>query len=222
MRALFRYADNRRPDSLANRFRRRRTRVFEELCDSLPRPVRILDVGGVEHFWRVTGLADRSDVEIVLLNREPQRPTAANISALVGDAREMAELDENEFPVVFSNSVIEHVGGWDDQMSMAREIRRVGTRYFVQTPNRNFPVEPHFLFPGFQFLPISARVALVRRLALGYHPVLPDPEEAHRAVTEIRLLSGDELERLFPDSDLYRERLLGMTKSFVAYGGWKR
>jgi hypothetical protein len=222
MRALFHYADNRLPDSLANKFRRRRTRVFEALCDSLPRPLRILDVGGVEHFWRFTGLADSSDVEIVLLNREPLRPTAANISAVVGDAREMADLDEDEFPVVFSNSVIEHVGAWSDQMSMAREIRRVGARYFVQTPNRNFPVEPHFLFPGFQFLPISARVALVRRLALGYHPVLRDPEEAHQAVTEIRLLSGNDLGKLFPGADLYRERILGMTKSFVVCGGWKR
>jgi hypothetical protein len=33
----------------------------------------------------------------------------------------------------------------------------VGRRHFIQTPNSWFPIEPHFLFPFFQFLPLSAR-----------------------------------------------------------------
>lgn len=222
MKPLFRHADNRQPESLANRFRQRRTRFFEALCAPVPRPLRILDVGGVEHFWRFMGLADRTDVDIVLLNRAPQRPTAENISAVVGDARRMSELGDKEFPIVFSNSVIEHVGTWTDQQQMAREVRRVGRRYFVQTPNRYFPVEPHFLVPGFQFLPIPVRVALVRRFPLGYHSALPDREQAREAVEEIRLLSRADLEALFPGANLYRERVLGLTKSFVAYGGWDR
>ena len=73
---------------------------------------------------------------------------------------------------------------------MAREVERVGRRYFVQTPNRYFPIEPHFLFPGFQFLPLAVQVGLVRRFALGYHEALPDRDEALEAVREIRLLDA--------------------------------
>ena len=219
---LFRPADNRRPDSLANRFRRRRFGFFSALLAPLPRPVRVLDVGGTEGFWRQMGAAGDAALEITLLNVAPQGAEASNIESLTGDGRDLTRFDDGAFDVVFSNSVIEHLAEHGDQARMAAEVRRVGTRYFVQTPNRYFPIEPHFLVPGFQFLPVAVRIALVRRFALGYHDVLPDPNEARRAVTEIRLLGATELRRLFPDAQLYRERALGLTKSFVAYGGWSR
>ncbi len=93
-------------------------------------------------------------------------------------------------------------------------------RYFVQTPNRHFPIEPHFFFPGFQFLPRRIQIGLVRRFALGYHEALPDTAEATAAVEEIRLLSAREVRRLFPEGRIHRERVIGMTKSFVVHGGW--
>jgi hypothetical protein len=34
---------------------------------------------------------------------------------------------------------------------------------------------------------------------------------------EIRLLSEGEFQQLFPDSHIYHERFMGMTKSFTAY-----
>lgn len=222
MKRLFRPADNRYPDSLANRFRRRRFRLFRALLRPLPDPVRILDVGGTEGFWEQMGAAEDPSLEIVLLNIAEEAPDAGNVEAIDGDARDLSRFDDDGFDVVFSNSVIEHLGTRADQERMAREVRRVGRRYFVQTPNRYFPVEPHFLFPGFQFLPVATRIALVRRFALGYHDALPDPEDARRAVEEIRLLGSRELRRLFPDAELYRERVLGLTKSLIAYGGWSR
>jgi hypothetical protein len=222
VKRLFRPADNRRPDSLANRFRRRRFRFLSALLAPLPRPVRMLDVGGTERFWRQMGAAGDAALEITVLNVARQEAEADNIRSLTGDARDLSRFDDGAFDVVFSNSVIEHLGGRADQERMATEVRRVGVRYFVQTPNRYFPIEPHFLVPGFQFLPLSARIALVRHFALGYHDALPDPDEARRAVTEIRLLGATDLRRLFPDGELYRERVLGLTKSFVAYGGWSR
>jgi SAM-dependent methyltransferase len=222
VKQLFRVADNRRPGSLANRFRRRRMGLLISLLEPLPRPVRVLDLGGTEGFWRQMGLAGNGELEILVLNLHREPATAGNIEAAVGDARSMPQFDDGSFDVVFSNSVIEHLRTWPDQERMASEVRRVGVRYFVQTPNRYFPLEPHFLVPGFQFLPLNARIALVRRFALGYHEALPDREDARHAVEEIRLLDARELRRLFPDAGLYRERVLGLTKSFVAYGGWSR
>ncbi|MGH2950661.1 MAG: methyltransferase domain-containing protein, partial [Solirubrobacterales bacterium] len=170
--------------------------------------------------WRQMGVAGGNDLEIEHLNVDAPAPGAANITSVVGDARALEGFADGEFEVVFSNSVIEHVGGWDDQRRMAHAVQRVGRRFFVQTPNRYFPLEPHFLFPGFQFLPLRARIELVRRFALGYHDRIPDPAEARAAVSEIRLLSEAELRRLFPTARIHRERVLGLKKSLVAYGGW--
>ena len=220
VKRLFRLADNRRANSLANRFRRRRFRFFESLLEPLPTPVRILDVGGTEAFWRHMGALNDARFEVTLLNLTRDHAGVRGMDAVTGDARDLSRFGDDEFDVVFSNSVIEHLAEQAEQRRMAAEVRRVGTRYFVQTPNRYFPIEPHFLFPGFQFLPVSARVALVRRFALGYHDAMPDPDAARRAVSEIRLLDARELRELFPGARIYRERVVAMTKSLIAYGGW--
>jgi hypothetical protein len=105
---------------------------------------------------------------------------------------------------------------------MAAEVRRVATRYFVQTPNYYFPLEPHFFFPGFQYLPPRTRVWLVRHFALGWFPKMPDPEQARREVEQIRLLKKREVQALFPGATLHAERVAGLTVSWVAYGGWRK
>src|SRR5690625_7584560 len=60
---------------------------------------------------------------------------------------------KNECDVVYSNSLIEHVGNRKNQLLFADEVQRVGKSYWVQTPNKYCTVEPHFLFPFFQFMP---------------------------------------------------------------------
>ena len=103
---------------------------------------------------------------------------------------------------------------------MAEEIRRVAKRYYVQTPNFWFLVDPHFLCPAFHFLPLSMRVALLRRMDIGWLSRTQDPIEARAQIESIRLLSAPDLRRLFPEARLWRERFLGMTKSLVAFYGW--
>lgn len=219
-RYLRRLADNRNAGSIANRLRHRRFQLFESLLQGVQPPYRILDVGGTPSFWEMRGYAGRPDVSIVVLNLKPLESQVPNISTVVGDATDMAQIADGEFAMVFSNSVIEHVGTFPRQMQMGSEIRRVGKRYFVQTPNRSFPLEPHFLVPWFQFLPESVRVAMLRRFTLGWHARTPDAEAARAAVRAIRLMSGRELQQVFPGGRLYRERVLGMTKSFIVHGGW--
>ncbi len=104
---------------------------------------------------------------------------------------------------------------------MANEVRRVGSRYFIQTPNRYFPVEPHFLVPGFQFLPLEAKVWLSTHFQLGWRPKYADRVEAGKEVARISLLTQRQLAQLFPEASLYTERFAGMPKSFVAYYGWR-
>ena len=76
---------------------------------------------------------------------------------------------------------------------MAREVQRVGQRYLVQTPNYFFPIEPHLVFLGFQWLPATARVWLVQHFDLGWCKRRPDRESARQLVNSIRLLRKREL-----------------------------
>lgn len=213
-------ADNTKQTSVATRMRRRRFAFFAQLVTRVPRPMKLLDVGGTSRYWELMGWSNEPGVDITLLNVAPA--AGATIRSVVGDARSMPQFGDGEFDIVFSNSVIEHVGGCDDQAQMAAEIVRVGRRHFVQTPNRHFPIEPHFLFPGFQFLPISARVWLLSHFDLPGYRRIPDRDQARSAVTSIRLLDRKEFCRLFPRSSLYVERFGGLAKSFVAYQGFDR
>lgn len=213
-------SDPRDPRSFSVRSRRRRMAFFNGLLASVPRPLRILDVGGTEVFWETMGLAGASDVEIVLLNVDRQEVRWPNLKSLPGDARDLAAFRMGEFDVVFSNSVIEHVGDFDMQKKMADEVRRVGRRYFIQTPNFYFPLEPHFLFPFFQFLPPAAKVFLIRHFNLGWYNKIPDAKEAAELAVSIRLLTERELHSLFPGGRLFKEKFLGITKSFIIYDGW--
>jgi SAM-dependent methyltransferase len=182
-------------------------------------PVTILDVGGTVGFW-INMLGPSSSWRVIVLNRRHTNETRPGyISIVTGDACALPFRDQS-LAVVFSNSVIEHVGGWPDQVRMADEIARVGRHYFVQTPNRYFPIEPHFLFPGFQFLPEWLRVALHERFALGWYPKAPNRRAAIAQVREIRLLTAVEFNAAFPRAQIHRERLLGLTKSLMASGGW--
>lgn len=50
---------------------------------------------------------------------------------------------DNEFDWVFSNAVIEHVGGLAEQVFFLNEMLRVAKNVFFTTPNKYFPVESH-------------------------------------------------------------------------------
>jgi len=216
-----RIADNRDEQSMAVRFRRKRFAFFLSLLSQLERPVRVLDIGGTEGYWKTMGLDATDQVFITLLNLSQDNVTLPYLTSIVGDARNL-DMKDNSFDIVFSNSVIEHVGGHQDQMQMAKEVHRVGRCYFVQTPNKYFPLEPHFLFPFFQFLPIRLRVFLLRNFNLGWFKRTPNAQEAREAVESIRLLTKREFAALFPDALIYEEKILWMTKSFVAYAGWDK
>ena len=149
-----------------------------------------------------------SEHEIVGLDSRPQPGyPGPEGSFVVGDARDMPFRD-GEFDVVYCNSLIEHLEA-EDRARLAAEIRRVAGRWLVQTPNRWFPVEPHVLLPGYQFLPRPLQRRLARFGASGGYE-------------EIRLLGAGEMRRLFPDAVIVRERVGPLTKSLIALGPRER
>ncbi len=215
LRAL---ADRRRPGSLSAWFRRRRAGHLASLLATVPRPLTILDIGGEQVFWDEFPLTD--GISVVLLNLDAFATTSGRFSSVRGDARDLAQFADQSFEVVVSNSVLEHVGGPVDQRRAAEEIVRVARRYYVQTPNRWFPVDPHFLIPFFHLLPWNARVWWLTRFNAGWLTATHDRAAAAQLVDGVQLLDARSLRRLFPKARLWRERIAGLTKSLVVYDGW--
>ena len=161
------------------------------------------------------GLVGQPDIQVTILNLEQDECHHENVHCVVGDAQDMRQFHDSCFDIVYSNSVIEHLGSMDQMVRMASEVRRVGRRYFVQTPYRYFPIEPHFVFPMFQFLPLSIRILLVQHFSLGWMAKQPDRKRAAEEVGSINLLSRRQLQSLFPEGRIMEERLLGLIKSLI-------
>ena len=187
------------------RWRSRRYEEFLHLCAVLP-DERILDVGAGTGAALERFNATNPIVALDLVTVSSQWLEQPNVTQKQGDGTQLPFADR-EFPLAFSSSVIEHVPR-HLHCAFADEIRRVADRYFVQTPNKYFIVEPHYQFPLFQFLPVRVQQALNRRFTLGW--------QKKGQWEEITLLSARDLRRLFPDAEIHRERVFGLTKSLMA------
>jgi len=139
----------------------------------------------------------------------------ANIEYVQADGTNLP-FGDGEFSIAFSNSVIEHLHTFEKQQAFAAEIRRAAGRIWVQTPARSFPIEPHYLAPIVHYLPKSWQRRLIRNFTLYGWIARPSQETVNELVDECRLLNYDEMKALFPDCEIRRERVLGLTKSYVA------
>ena len=133
---------------------------------------------------------------------------------MTADALKKAEL-ATDFDVVFSNSLIEHLGGHARRSDFARQVRQLAPRHWVQTPYRYFPLEPHWLFPGMQFMPAAARVQIANYWPL-VHTKPASVDEARQEVLWTELVSVTEMRDYFPESTIMHERIVGITKSLIA------
>lgn len=217
---LRKMADVSSQQSLANRMRAKRFALFCQLADRIPRPLKILDVGGTAEYWRQRGWAGIADVQITVVNIGVKPSEEGNIVIREGNALDLADYDDFSFDIGYSNSVIEHLSTIENQKLMSRALRRVAKSYWVQTPNFWFPVEPHFHVPGWQWMPRELRVRLLMRYRCGWRGPVADREDAEALVDEVRLMTAGELLELFPGATLWRERFVGITKSLVVFNGF--
>ena len=218
-------ADYNNPESLGSRFRAKRMAPLIDLINRVfdqNGSVRLLDVGGRKAYWNALppGFLEERKVTITILNipADLQGEDDAIFKHVAGDACDMPEYRDNEFDVVHSNSVIEHVGGWEKIRAFAREVRRVAPNVFIQTPSFWFPVEPHFMKLFHHWMPRSLRISMFMRFRMGQRGRAANLEEAIRKVeAEPYLLDYRMFRLLFPDGRIIRERFLFFTKSMVAY-----
>ena len=185
-------------EPLARRARERRHSLYRTVMAPAPDDAIVAIGCGPEGLARFEPEADITGLDAA------ERPDYPGRRFVRGDARALP-FEDDSFSIAYSNSLIEHLHP-GDRPRFAAEVSRVAERYWVQTPNLFFPIEPHVLLPGFQFLPERARHRLwgLGRPSTEYEP--------------IELLSALELRDLFPDAVILRERFAGLTKSLIAAG----
>ncbi len=197
--------------AIARRFRTRRMRDFIRHYRVTPE-TRILDVGGTLFNWNLVAVQPR----LTILNLGPAPASLPDhVEWITADGRALPFASQS-FDICYSNSVIEHLYTWESQQQFAREIRRVAKTYYVQTPNRRFPIEPHYLTPFIHWLPKRLQRLLLRRFTLWGWLTSPSPEKCRDMVEEIRLLTRGDMQTLFPKARICKESFLGLTKSLIA------
>jgi N-acetylglucosaminyldiphosphoundecaprenol N-acetyl-beta-D-mannosaminyltransferase len=192
---------------LHQRFRKQKIDLF--LALSHERRGQLLDVGGTfgiaGEFLSLYACFDK----VVVANLDSSRMESTSQPSLQMVTADGCNLpfSSGSFDWVFSNAVIEHVGGWTRQRQFANEIRRVAIKgYFVTTPNKLFPLEPHTLLPFYQFLP-----TWIQRKLAPYSPGYLKQYE------EINLLSAKQMQELFPEATVVSVGFPVLRNSLVAF-----
>lgn len=171
----------------------------------------VLDLGGQPDIWDFV----TAPLEITILNlpgvaAEPPAGSVHKFTFIEGDACNVAQFADSAFEVVFSNSVIEHVGEEDKQQEFAKEVRRLGDKYWVQTPSIWFPIEAHTGMPFWFFMPAFVRAKFIK----NWEQKLPAWTEMVKGTT---VLSKRQMRDYFPDAALLTERKFGLPKSYILY-----
>jgi hypothetical protein len=187
-----------------------------------PEGARILDLGGlptmwdlVPHTYQVTLLNLPGFMETQNKSPEVLQRLEGQLKCVEGDATALREVfQDGEFDVVYSNSVIEHVGGEVKQAAFAAEAQRLGKGYWVQTPSPWFPLEAHTGVLFYWQRSQTARDILQAK----WSEELPDWTEMVRGTT---VLGRDRMKVLFPDASFYAERKLLFEKSYAAYRAYQ-
>ncbi|MGB3300040.1 MAG: methyltransferase domain-containing protein [Phormidesmis sp.] len=196
-------------------FRTKRMTKFLKIIDPQP-DEKILDIGGTVFNWKLINCKN----EITLLNLTVPKvvdKVPSNVSFVIGDGTHLKYSDK-EYDICFSNSVIEHVGSFENQRMFAQEICRVGKRIWLQTPAKSFFFEPHYITPFLHWLPKPCQKKLLRNFSIWGLITRPTQQYIDDFVEQTRLLTYKELKGIFPSSTIMKERFLFMTKSYLIIG----
>ncbi len=172
---------------------------------------RVLDIGGNLFNWKLLPIPP----QLTILNLPMNIERGKQANWLVADGKYLPFKDK-AFDIVYSNSTIEHLGDFGNQSMFAAECRRVGLRYYVQTPNKWFLVEPHLITPFIHWMPRRMQKLLLRNFTIWGLVTRPTRQACNEFMQEIRLLDDGDLTSLFPDSEIWHERFLGLVKSLIA------
>lgn len=201
------------PRSLGGRSRKHRWKTFRDHFPEID-SMSVVDLGGTVDYWMRSPVQPRS-VHVLNL-QEPPSSIPDWITVDVADATDPALLSRaGAYDLVYSNSVIEHVGGHERRTAFAANVAALAERHWIQTPYRYFPVEPHWVCPFMQFLPLRMRARLGLHWPL-VHTRHADMESAIAAQLTVELLDITAMRHYFPNSEIVYDRLAGLVKSVIA------
>ena len=212
------------PNSRGNRFRRARIERLKSLIDSTlsdSDSCSILDIGGTYGFWNTWEEdINQNQVSVTCVNLNPSHYDADKKNSFVtmirGNACDLSHIGDEEYDIVFSNSVIEHVGSWANMQAMAREVDRVAPRYIVQTPNFWFPIEPHARTPMLHWVPEQIAYRIVMKRKCGFWNKQDNVSDAVSIIQSAKLIDFKQLQVLFPSAKIEKEKFFLFTKSLLA------
>jgi hypothetical protein len=206
--------------------RKKRLARFNEFMKGATGPVRLIDLGGTVKFWEDWGLAKQPLLDVTLVNNHDldkshsNDPIALpNIRRLNADVLTLSAANLAEYDVIFSNSLIEHLPGRQAQRQLAQAIRDSGRPYFLQTPNKRSPVDPHFpkpYVPFFATYPRTVQARLLSWSALGSGSASPSYEAALTRLQNYYPLTTRDVRQLFPQARVVVERPMGVPMSIIA------
>lgn len=206
-----------------------RTRRFQTFLDFAPtgRPLKIVDLGGTIPFWEDWWeVKAEHGFEITLINNHHIDLTAVDattsqsfIQNKCQDVNDVTVSELSEYDLIFSNSFLEHLPSWKEQSRIAEKICASGKPFFIQVPNKNSIIDPHFaspFVPWFALYPkeIKARLATLHSFGSGRRAA--DISAARKQFFYYNPLGLSDLRRLFPDSHLQKERAFGIPLSIIA------
>lgn len=201
-------------ESASASFREQRMHRF--LRDfGITRDTRLLDVGGTLYNWTLAPVCPK----ITILNRVHCDAPHAAADWVLGDGCTLP-FGDHSFDVVFSNSVIEHLGTLERQQAFAAEVARVGRRYFVANSeplvsDRDSPVESLRALSPQALAGRHVRRWTVWAVLTGIVSERKNSYIEHY-LADVRWLDGAALQALFPRATVVPERFLGLTKSVLA------
>jgi len=176
---------------------------------SIRQDTTVLDMGGAHAIWAFM----ETRPKVTILDVHEPRNKASWAIYIVADGCDTG-IPSHSFEVVFSNSVIEHVGSFDRQRQFAAECARCGRGYYVQTPNKWFPLDPHTFMLFAHWLPQRWYTKLMR-ISPRFLMTTPNPAEIEDQLN-MRMLTKREMQELFPSAEIIEEKFLGLTKSLIA------
>jgi hypothetical protein len=190
--------------------RLKKYQLFVELLHPTPQ-TRILNVGVI---GRRVGLAEQFEEfyphrhrvvggSLCLADVVDYKQSYSEAAAVAFDGCALPFGDQS-FDVVYSNATLEHLPSRAAQQRFAEEVVRVGRGWFVTTPNRWYPLEPHYHLPYIQLLPEAWQHRVARALGrVPYSPLLP--------------LGKRDLRRLFPRGETIGCRVTFWPETLISY-----
>ena len=192
----------------SNATRNRRMATFERTMQPTS-DMKILDLGGQPMIWDTI----KTKLDITCINLSgiaiKEHPSHHKIIFIEGDACNMPQFKKGDFDLIFSNSVIEHVGDASKRLQFANEVQRLTNNYWIQTPYKYYPMEAHTGMPFWWLYPQILRDYFIKKWRIN----LPAWTEM---IETTDIVETSEFKQLFSRAKFLREWII-FPKSMIAY-----